>query len=306
MAFWAALASAPPGEVVMLDEIVLGAALDGDGTEWETELRGGLRRLSRLWCADVVDDESVTLQPHGAIIGMRGRARRRIGELAERLAAQTAEPAQTRPVDTWDAYRYALGDRWQEYGHLRHDRDSVQADEARQRLRVPPEQLAEQAARADLTGRADLAGLIAEMRQVLSARYPLVTISVDGPSSAFAGISEQAAMVLLHALLSNAAEALPGGGTVAVTLEPTADGAGDLIIEVRDSGPGLAADITRDHLVFRRGVSTKGTERGIGLPIARDLARRADGDLEVIARSGRHPVLRGAHFRLILPGADRG
>jgi signal transduction histidine kinase len=304
LAFWATLWTAPPGQPVSLDAMVVSAALDGEGAECESQLRRGLPGLARLWCADVAGDTSATLRPHGVIIGLRGMAQRRLRALTRQMAEQAEAPGQIRELTAWDAYRYALSEYWAAYqSALAQDGDGDVAAEARRRLRVSSELVADAAAGADVSGDADLAKLAAEMKQAFSARYPLVALTLEGPTSAPSGIGERIAMVLLYELLTNAAEAVPAGGMVAVSIEPSTAQDGDLIIEVRDSGPGVAAEIPRDHMVFRDGVSTLGPGRGLGLAIARNLARRADGDIELIARSGRHPILRGAHFRLIVPGA---
>lgn len=300
-AFWTALRSAPPGQPVTLDAMVISAALDGDGADWDSELRRGLASLSRLWCADVTGESSVQLQPHGVVIGLRGRAQHRISALVEQLAEQAPESAAVQALEAWDAYRYALSEHWPAYESAFQDGDDARAAAAQRLLSLTAAQLAEATASADLAGAADVAELATRMQQAFAARYPLVTLTIERPHSAPSGISERAAMVLLYELLANAAETLAGGGMVAMSIEPSTDGIADLIIDVRDSGPGISADIPRDHLVFRGGVSTQGPGRGFGLKIARDLARRAEGDLELVTRSGRHPVLRGAHFRLILP-----
>ncbi|WP_262403182.1 ATP-binding protein [Actinomadura sp. CNU-125] len=87
------------------------------------------------------------------------------------------------------------------------------------------------------------------------------------------------------------------GGSVQVLATMSA---GDLVVDVQDSGPGI--DETIGHRVFRKGTSTRGDGRGDGLNRARTLAQRVDGDLTVEARQAVHPVLKGAHFRLVLPG----
>jgi signal transduction histidine kinase len=304
LAFWATLSSAPPGEPVTLDAMVVSTALGGDGAEYESQLRRGLASLADLWCADVEGDTSVTLRPHGVIIGLRGMAQRRLLALTRQLAEQAGQAGQVRELTAWDAYRYALSQHWAAYQDaLAQDGDGDLAAEARQRLIASPELLTEAAAGTDVSGDADLAKLAADMKKAFSVQYPLVSLTLEGPPSAPSGIGERIAMVLLYELLTNAAEAVPADGVVAMAIEPSSAQDGDLIMEVRDSGPGIAAEIPRDHMVFRSGVSTLGPGRGLGLAIARNLARRADGDIELIARSGRHPILRGAHFRLIVPGA---
>ena len=107
--------------------------------------------------------------------------------------------------------------------------------------------------------------------------------------------------VLLYELLSNAAEALEaGGGAIRLQAAPAQ---GDVTIEVRDSGLGIA-ESAGEHRAFRKGFSTRGPGRGDGLHRARALAQQAEGDLLVSARRGVHPVLRGAHFTLVVPAQN--
>ncbi|KAB8185052.1 hypothetical protein FH610_014300 [Microbispora catharanthi] len=54
---------------------------------------------------------------------------------------------------------------------------------------------------------------------------------------------------------------------------------GTFLIRVADSGPGLDPAVVRD--VFRRGWSTKGDGRGLGLAMAGQAARRLGGGIEV-------------------------
>ena len=73
---------------------------------------------------------------------------------------------------------------------------------------------------------------------------------------------------------------------------------GDLVIEVADSGPGLAADLTES--AFTRGWSTKPAStpggRGLGLALVRQVVRRRGGTIDVgTSRLG------GAEFSITLP-----
>lgn len=77
-----------------------------------------------------------------------------------------------------------------------------------------------------------------------------------------------------------------------------------MLIDVFDEGPGLSSTITRSAQVFRPGFSTRGQNRGTGLYLARRLTDIVRGELEVADRSDGHPVFKGAHFTLILPGGS--
>ncbi|MFD0430467.1 sensor histidine kinase [Streptomyces zhihengii] len=53
----------------------------------------------------------------------------------------------------------------------------------------------------------------------------------------------------------------------------------ELVVRVSDSGPGVSPDRTED--VFRRGWSTHGPGRGIGLALVRQAVRRGHGTVAV-------------------------
>jgi signal transduction histidine kinase len=97
-------------------------------------------------------------------------------------------------------------------------------------------------------------------------------------------------------LAANALKFTPSGGHV--ELEARFDGP-VAIMTVRDDGAGIPdADRTRIFERFHRmAAHERITGTGLGLPIARDLARRMDGDLEVASVPGA-----GSSFVLVLPG----
>ena len=101
---------------------------------------------------------------------------------------------------------------------------------------------------------------------------------------------------ILTNLGANALKFTPSGGTVEIAAwfdGPVA------ILAVRDDGPGI--DVEDRPRIFERFHRLAGHERitgtGLGLPIARDLARRMDGDLAVASVPGA-----GSTFVLALPG----
>ncbi|HET9457243.1 MAG TPA: HAMP domain-containing sensor histidine kinase [Candidatus Limnocylindrales bacterium] len=101
---------------------------------------------------------------------------------------------------------------------------------------------------------------------------------------------------VLTNLAGNALKFTPRGGTVEIVGRfdgPVA------VIAVRDDGPGIAPEDR--NRIFERFHRLADHERvtgtGLGLPIARDLARRMDGDLDVASRRGA-----GSAFVLVLPG----
>jgi putative PEP-CTERM system histidine kinase len=105
----------------------------------------------------------------------------------------------------------------------------------------------------------------------------------------------------LRHLLDNAAEASPPGVPVTVEMRREADhpgddpGAGRLVIDIIDRGPGMTPEFVRDRL-FRPLVSGRAGGNGIGAWQARDLLRGAGGDLLVLSTPGA-----GTTMRLTLP-----
>jgi two-component system, NtrC family, sensor histidine kinase HydH len=98
---------------------------------------------------------------------------------------------------------------------------------------------------------------------------------------------------ILINLVQNALQASPAGATVEVGLE--ARPGGGARVAVRDRGPGLSAD-ARAHL-FEAGATTKERGTGLGLALARGLARQHGGDLTLLNREGG-----GCEASLELPG----
>ncbi|MFC3832971.1 MULTISPECIES: sensor histidine kinase [Deinococcus] len=108
----------------------------------------------------------------------------------------------------------------------------------------------------------------------------------DPPSSQTARLDPERAHQILANLLRNALRHTPPGGRVQVTVR---DGE-ELSLAVTDNGAGIAPE----HLerVFERffradAARTRGEGSGVGLTIARGLARAMGGDLEVRSAPGR-------------------
>jgi PAS domain S-box-containing protein len=93
-------------------------------------------------------------------------------------------------------------------------------------------------------------------------------------------------------LVSNAGQALGDHGTIRVTTSE--DGAGHLIVEVADDGPGIPPDAL-PH-VFDPFFTTKPTGTGLGLSVTYGIVRDHGGTIEVASTVGR-----GATFTVTLP-----
>jgi signal transduction histidine kinase len=104
----------------------------------------------------------------------------------------------------------------------------------------------------------------------------------------------QLEMALLN-LITNALDAMPGGGKLSVRASARAD---QVRLEISDTGPGLPTDIL-DHL-FDPWVTTKpaGQGSGLGLAIVRDVVRTHGGSISA------HNQSPGAVFVIDLPVVD--
>jgi two-component system, OmpR family, sensor kinase len=94
-------------------------------------------------------------------------------------------------------------------------------------------------------------------------------------------------------LLGNAFAWTPDGGKVELTL---AAGNGTVSVSVADSGPGISR--AERERIFRPFYSRDGGGTGLGLPIARGLARALGGELRLQSELGR-----GSRFELRLPAS---
>ena len=98
-------------------------------------------------------------------------------------------------------------------------------------------------------------------------------------------------------LIDNAVDAAPEAGRVEVSAVRELN---FVVVRVVDNGPGVPADLR--ERIFEPFFTTKpvGQGTGLGLDLARRLARRNDGDIEVDSRPGR------TEFRVALPVATQG
>jgi C4-dicarboxylate-specific signal transduction histidine kinase len=123
-----------------------------------------------------------------------------------------------------------------------------------------------------------------------------ITLSVNVPPTLppVLGSPFQLQQVLLN-LVANAQDALRDqSGERAIAVRATAEGDA-VILEVRDTGPGIPAEAL-PH-VFEPFYTTKTTGTGLGLAISAGIAQRLGGRLSVTSTPG------GAIFRLSLPAA---
>lgn len=115
------------------------------------------------------------------------------------------------------------------------------------------------------------AGIAAEPR--LAADLPRLTADEVQLQQALLGV------------LENAIEAMPGGGSLAVTTESCdTDGRAGVRVTIRDSGDGIAPD--RLARVFEPLFTTKNRGTGLGLAIARKVVERHGGHIAIDSRPG--------------------
>uniref|UniRef100_UPI0012E92306 HAMP domain-containing sensor histidine kinase n=1 Tax=Mycobacterium sp. Marseille-P9652 TaxID=2654950 RepID=UPI0012E92306 len=137
----------------------------------------------------------------------------------------------------------------------------------------------------------DRAGMLAP--QITVTRTGLATLAVRADATRVAQI--------LSNLLDNARRHTPAGGAITVDLRTGDDGCAEVI--VTDTGPGIP-EAERDRIFERLVRLDAGRARdhggaGLGLPIARALARAHGGELTCLPHEG------GGRFRLRLPLAAR-
>jgi two-component system sensor histidine kinase HydH len=106
---------------------------------------------------------------------------------------------------------------------------------------------------------------------------------------------DQIRQVLVN-LFTNAAQAMPGGGTIDVTAE--APSAGAAWLRVRDDGPGIPAELR--PRIFEALFSTKPKGSGLGLALCRRILEAHGGSIDL------EPSEVGAAFALVVPRAPAG
>ncbi len=155
----------------------------------------------------------------------------------------------------------------------------------------------------------NLAGELLANRNLLAALAgPSITLTVDAEGGALPVrlTAEDLTRVLVN-LVKNAAEAMPGGGQIQLSLRESAaegDTPQTLSLAIEDSGPGIPAKTLAR--IFEAGFSTQAASaagqgwpvahRGLGLSISRSIVESAGG--RIVARN-RRPA--GACFQIELP-----
>jgi signal transduction histidine kinase len=153
--------------------------------------------------------------------------------------------------------------------------------------------------------RVDLAGLVAEVQEVIGALARRRQIRLE--VAVAAGIDEVIAdpcrlKQVLYCLLSNAIAATVGAGVVTVRVGPW--GEGKYLVEVEDRGLGIErAALERVFLEFqagRAGSGHRGVGAGLGLALSKQIVEAHGGHIGVESTPGA-----GSRFYALLPRAGR-
>jgi two-component system OmpR family sensor kinase len=128
-------------------------------------------------------------------------------------------------------------------------------------------------------------------------------VAVDGVLPVRA--AADAILAVLGNLVDNAAKYSPRGEPIRME----ASAAGDaVVLAVCDAGPGVPASererIFQRYIQLDAGTANRAGGVGLGLHIARELARAQGGDLVVAGAGGPGQAAGGARFELRLPHVD--
>ena len=149
-------------------------------------------------------------------------------------------------------------------------------------------------------GRVAINRLVQEVLAFFEARLREHAIVVDtalsGDVPDFPGDESQIRQVIMN-LVVNAIHAMPAGGHLTLT---TLCRGGEILLSVRDSGPGIPANIREK--IFLPFFTTRDVDQGtgLGLSVAHGIVRAHRGRIMVGGREGE-----GAEFTVVLPVRER-
>ncbi len=105
---------------------------------------------------------------------------------------------------------------------------------------------------------------------------------------------------VLWNLVSNAVQALGGGGKLTLVTRPSSEGEREgVVFLVGDTGGGISHDVV--HNIFNPFFTTKPKGTGLGLPIVHAIVQNHGGTIQLDNREGE-----GVTFSVFLPRAPKG
>ncbi|MYQ36781.1 Histidine kinase-, DNA gyrase B-, and HSP90-like ATPase [Streptomyces sp. LamerLS-316] len=308
-ALWAALVVAgPDGSVTEEDMCVIAEAVAG-GRNIDAAIAAGTEILLANGTLGRTAEGELTLRNSALERRLRQRAEAELATAVERLSALPAAPVAESAVATeialltgWAAHRHLLTPSYAAFRELA-GAEGTEAGELLDRARTV---LAETASSDPVVpvGTAALDTVLTTLTTELRSVFPEVHVDVRCPENTRVAVADDALRVVFHELLDNAAEALSSrqGGAIRIDVGLQAY---DAVVDVRDSGPGFAAEVRgRERTVFREGYSTRGTGRGASLSrVMRilQMVRPDFADISALPSDTAPSTLRGAHFRVVLP-----
>jgi len=231
-------------------------------------------------------------QRHIKTLLARSEKLKEIGQLAEGLAHRFNDRITTQ-LATADLLLERI-DNKELLRHLQHLRDHAEAD--RQAVH---NLLLHAGAEVSAAEEHDIRQLVDEAVQLTGFRWAdaaakgaINMVTRHEPSLPKISVREADFREMIMALLFNAVDCLAGEGTVTVT---TGRQEGGALIQIEDNGPGIA----RENLphIFEPFFTTKGSSHaGMGLTLARNIARQHGGELTVDSTVGL-----GSRFTIWLP-----
>ena len=129
--------------------------------------------------------------------------------------------------------------------------------------------------------------------EYLKERQIDLVLEPQDPQPPYSLDFQQLRQVLVN-LIKNAAEAMPAGGTITLSVQRRPP---NLEIKVADTGEGMPPDVVEN--IFTPYFTTKAKGSGLGLAISRNIVRAHNGELAVESRPGK-----GTVFTILLPLAE--
>ncbi|HWN72100.1 MAG TPA: GAF domain-containing protein [Haliangium sp.] len=118
-----------------------------------------------------------------------------------------------------------------------------------------------------------------QLKHALAGRN--IELTIDPKYRDTAHFDEQKMLRVMHNLARNAAEAMPGGGTLRITTQVDGD---TLVFEVADSGGGIPAEL--EGRLFGLFASAKQGGTGLGLAIVKKIVEEHGGTITYRSRRG--------------------